>query len=141
METKTFLRVTGAVAAALWIGSLFLPALATCPGANEQWYDGYYLLLFGMFGVSFGILGWYANIPFIAAVAMLLRGTVPNIFLSGVALVLALSTFNHLRLAPDEGHMDPVCARGPGFWMWLCAVVIVFSVSAWTGFKQTRTST
>jgi hypothetical protein len=83
METKTFLRVTGVVAAALWIGSLFLPALATCPGANEQWYDGYYLLLFGMFGVSFGILGWYANMPFIAAVAMLLRGTVPNIFLSG----------------------------------------------------------
>jgi hypothetical protein len=91
-----------------------------------EWFDNQTVVWFGWAGFMFGQYGWYANVPFCFALIYLLLGKVPRSDgLPAAQLVLVACAFVPAPLAHNEGYSEPVCAFGPGFWLWILAQAIV----------------
>ncbi|HEU4619167.1 MAG TPA: hypothetical protein VFV10_14100 [Gammaproteobacteria bacterium] len=116
--------------ALLWGVSLALPAVRVRGGPV---FDGADLLLRGWQGAARGILAWYANPLFAAALALAaLRRDVAAAVLSLLALALALTSFAlepllELGMAsvPDIGFL-------PGLYVWLSALA---AAAVWSSLR------
>ncbi len=114
--------------AAAWLASLALPAIHLPSGAA---YDGAELLRRAWAAPRAGVYAWYANPLFVAAsVAAVLRWLRAAGVLSGVALVLALTSFAARPLARASGVAVPDWSFGAGFYLWLAALAALCA-AAW----------
>lgn len=114
--------------AALFAVSLALPAVTFRLGDGTDWLPGLTMLLLGWFDVFTGVVGWLANPLYGAgAVALVLRRRGLAVALFGGAVGLALSSVQlfHEGLMKDEsGQRHAVEHFGPGFYVWLAALVV-----------------
>ena len=125
------------IALACFVAALAYPAVGTCLGSAREvtWFENSNVLLFGWLAVFAFQPGWFANIPFAIAVFKLWRGQRVALPLVGAQAVLvgaALVTLHPslgFRLPHNEGFDEPVCALGPGFWLWVAAQATVLLVS------------
>ncbi len=104
---------------ALWAASLALPAVSVAGGPD---LDGLDILRRGWQGARAGVFAWYANPLFVIAVGM-------GIFawqrcagvISGLAVVLALTSFAASELAQGSGVAATALSFDIGFYLWLGA--------------------
>lgn len=121
---------------AAWALSLLMPAI-TARGAPT--FTGLDLLLQGWQGTSRGVFAWYANPLFVLAVTLAaLRRLRSAGALSGVALVLGLSSF--ATEAALRGSMEsvPSLSMRFGFYLWLSALAALFIWSCSCIYLQRR---
>lgn len=131
-----------AIVAALWIGSLAMPDIATCAYGQPQWAPGYETLITGWAGPlmvfwhpSFGMFAWYANVFLLICLSHMLRGRPPALHHAVSGIMLALTAFAPLYFYSDARGEDALCARGPGFWLWLSAFVVTAAAAVWEGSR------
>jgi hypothetical protein len=104
----------------IWVGSLFVPAIKVGTGTSAY---GWELLISGWRGWEAGVVAWYANPLFWAALlASARRLDRLALALSGTAALLALTSFT----APGvvslvTGVSIPKLAFLQGFFLWLAA--------------------
>jgi hypothetical protein len=120
-----------ALVAALWIAALVTPDLATCAYGPPQYAPGYETLITGWAGPlmvfwhpSFGMFAWYANVLLVVATVQMLRGRPPALHYALPGLALALTAFAPLYFYSSARGEDALCARGPGFWLWLSGFAV-----------------
>ncbi len=137
------------MALACFVAALAYPAVGTCLGSAREvtWFENSNILLFGWLAIFAGQPGWFANVPFAIAVFRLTRRqrvALPLIGVQAALLGIALVTLHPglgLRLPHNEGFDEPVCALGPGFWLWVAAQATVLLVSLsvlWRGGSVER---
>jgi hypothetical protein len=110
-----------AVFALLWTASLALPALRVRSGPM---LDGVDLLLRGWQGVSRGVVAWYANPLFIAALATAALGrSIAAAVLALLALALALTSFVLEPVLRMSMNRVPEVTLLGGVYVWLAAML------------------
>lgn len=111
---------------AIWAASLALPALAIEGAAVLTGWD---VLRTGWQGAGVHLLAWYANPLFVAGVVAVaaryygLAGVV-----SGLGVVLALTSFAAREIAAGAGFPLPALLLRAGFFVWLgalCALMVL----------------
>jgi len=127
-----------AIVAALWIAAMLTPDLATCAYGRPQWAPGYETLITGWAGPlmmvwhpSFGMFAWYANVFLLLSLAQMLRGRSPALHYALPGLMLALTAFAPLYFYSYARGEDALCARGPGFWLWLSSFAVTAVAAVW----------
>ena len=104
---------------ALWAASLALPAVRVAGGPD---LDGFDILRQGWQGARAGVFAWYANPLFVIAVCMgLFAWQRCAGVISGLALVLALTSFAASELAQGSGTAATALFFDIGFYLWLAA--------------------
>jgi hypothetical protein len=119
-------RTELAAIAVPWITALFLPAIRIVGGPPVR---GLELLEHGWRAAESGVLAWCANPLF--GVAMLLAAVGAYAAagcVSGVGLVLALTSFAAPQVARASGAAVPELYFEPGFYLWLLACL---ALPAW----------
>lgn len=131
-----------AIVAALWIGSLVTPDLATCAYGRPRWALGYVTLIMGWAGPlmmfwhpSVGMFAWYANVLLLVPMARMLAGRAPPMPYAAPALMLALTALAPLYFYSEGRGEDALCARGPGFWLWISAFAVTAAAAAWESLR------
>jgi hypothetical protein len=127
-----------AIVATLWIGAMATPDLATCAYGAPQWALGYQTLLTGWAGPlmvfwhpSFGMFAWYANAFLLICLVQMFRGRAPAAPHAVSGLMLALSALAPLTFYSEARGEDVLCARGPGFWLWIAAFAVTAAAAVW----------
>jgi len=127
-----------AIVAALWVSALATPNLAVCVYGPPQWGFGYHTLITGWAGPlmvfwhpSVGMFAWYANVLLLIAMARMLRGHAPPLRLAVPGLALSLTALAPLYFYSEARGQDALCARGPGFWLWIAAFAVTAAVALW----------
>ena len=122
-------RQVGLFILALWVGSLILPVFSTCrPGYDHV--GGWFLLLFGWFGVLVLMPAWLAN-GFILGIGITLAfGRRPPIWLGVLAVGFAATAWWWTAWQDDTGAV-PICHYHSGYWLWLAtaAVALIASIA------------
>lgn len=121
------------VIAAAYVGVLALPALSI-PGVGT--YSGLDMLFEGWQGVRAGVIAWFANPLFVAAVALAIgeyRRAAGSA--SGIGLVFALTSFAAVDLAAQNGVALPELGYLAGFYAWL-ALQLVLLAWCWIGIAR-----
>lgn len=115
---------------ALWAASLILPALRVGQGAP---FHGLDLLFKGWRGLLHGVVAWYANpLLWLALAAGCTRRYRAAAVLSGVALLLALSSAATTAVLAFQFETVPGLSLLAGFYVWLAAYALLFAwSSAW----------
>ncbi len=118
---------------ALWAVSLAAPALRVAGGPMLRGID---VLLQGWQAASHGLVAWYANPLLAAALLLAALGRIAGAaVLSGLALLLALSSFAiGPILALQMAHV-PAVTLLPGFYAWLAAIIALL---AWSTARAVR---
>ena len=131
-----------AIVAALWIGALVTPDVATCAYGQPLWAPGYVTLVTGWAGPlmmfwhpSFGMFAWYANLLLWVCMARMLTGHAPPLPYAVPGLMLALTALAPLYFYSEARGEDPLCGRGPGFWLWISAFAVTAAVAVWEGSR------
>jgi hypothetical protein len=122
-----------------------LPALVMSRGggAEESW-PGIQVLGLGWMGPLIGQLGWYANLPAGLALPFLLfRRCFIAAGILAVSLLLSLHTLAlfHQEIPANEGGVGPpyVLQRlGPGFYLWVASLLVLFLGSLALGVQERR---
>lgn len=70
--------------------------------------------------------GWYANIFYMASLALLNKAPIMALYTSFLGLLLASSVFS-MKTVFNNGQMTPILSFGSGFYFWLFAQIIVVS--------------
>ena len=112
-----------------WVVALFLPALEPQGAAA---LTGWEVLRTGWRGVTVGVLAWYANPLFVAAVAAsVLRRNKAAGILAGLALVLGLTAIATAELVTRAGYPSVALSFRAGFYVWVFALA---ALALWTGY-------
>lgn len=120
--------------ALLWTVSLALPALEA---RNGPMLDGADLLLRGWQGVSRGIVAWYANPLFIAALAASALGRrVAAAVLALLALALALTSFALEPVLRMSMNRVPEFTLLGGVYVWLAALLGLAFFTCATAYRE-----
>ena len=127
-----------AIVATLWIAAMVTPDLATCTYGEPRFAPGYEALITGWAGPlmmfwhpSFGMFAWYANVLLVICMAHMLRGRPPALSHALPGLMLALTALAPLYFYSDARGEDALCARGPGFWLWISSFAVTAAVAVW----------
>jgi hypothetical protein len=127
-----------AIVAALWIGALVTPDLATCAYDRPLWAPGYVTLITGWAGPlmmfwhpSIGMFAWYANVLLLICMARMLAGRAPPLPYAVSGLILALTALAPLYFYSEARGEDALCGRGAGFWLWISSFVVTAAAAAW----------
>ena len=119
-RVRGFVDQSMRVSALLFAASLALPAFYFAGGG---WIWGWYALLIGVLGYLGAHFAWFANVFYGVAGLFLRRGKPgPAVVWSLFALLLALS-FMFYDAFDWEGRQD-ILHWGPGYYVWLCAIVV-----------------
>jgi hypothetical protein len=130
------IRLGYAIAVALWLASLFLPA-AIVNGSMRL--TGYRVFMIGIDALSAGMPGWLANPLLVAAMAAgLLRRLRLATALSAIAVVLTLSSFYAPTLARARDLPVREVWFEVGFYLWLAACSLILATSAYALWIQKR---
>jgi hypothetical protein len=112
---------------ALYSVSLFLPALLF---ATRGPIEGYWVLLWGWWGLMGMSPAWLANVAFYAAgIACIARKDMFARWASGATLLLGLSSFAAKEWWFNEGSGTPIRALGSGFYLWMASFVLLLLAS------------
>ncbi|HEY5338174.1 MAG TPA: hypothetical protein VIJ85_08230 [Rhizomicrobium sp.] len=121
-------RSAGFLILGLWIVSLVLPAFSSC-NAGYRDTGGWFLLLFGWFGVLEMMPAWFANIFIVLIALLLIFHRRAPIWLGIPAAVLAATAWWWTAWQDDSGPV-PICHYQAGYWLWLAvgalALVVTF---------------
>ncbi|CAG8870860.1 hypothetical protein PS627_04180 [Pseudomonas fluorescens] len=116
--------------------SLLLYLLSLCFDGAKMTNGGHMpalqMLLYGAWGVPFGLFQWFAN-PLLA-LAMLCRRRFRRLalVLGLSALYLVCGTFGIERLPDNRSYaFHDVTALGAGFWLWLVAILVFCAGQGW----------
>ena len=127
-----------AIVATLWITAMVTPDLATCAYGEPQFAPGYETLITGWAGPlmmfwhpSFGMFAWYANVLLMICMVQMLRGRPPALQWALPGLMLALTALAPLYFYSDVRGEDALCARGPGFWLWISSFAVAAAAAIW----------
>jgi len=127
-----------AIVATLWIGAMVTPDLATCAYGEPLWALGYQTLITGWAGPlmvfwhpSIGMFAWYANVFLLISMVQMFRGRAPAAPNAVSGLLLALSALAPISFYSEARGEDALCARGPGFWLWIAAFVVTAAAAVW----------
>ncbi len=139
------LRVAMIVAVVLFFAlSLFLPA-AYFDASEASVWRGYAFLLSGWLGLLSDqhYVGWLANLLLIAAFILFCkRSYIPSSYLAGGSFFLSLDSLRIWisGLAPNEGGVvtHHLVAWGPGFYLWMGSIVVLFIASLMMREKISR---
>ncbi|GAB5347703.1 hypothetical protein [Alteriqipengyuania sp. 357] len=125
---------------AIWVATLFLPAVTVEHVNEDQTFPGLSVMLLGMF------LGWaifqfaaFANPVFLfalgygawrgdAAGRRMMRGF-------AVLLMLAIVSAAFWRILPDDSGPNPIIAHHAGFYLWLA---VMACAALWLWFTAPR---
>jgi hypothetical protein len=130
-------RIAGIVlATVLFLLSLGFNTLKLSQG-DSSFLLGFVCLLFG-----FEYLAWLANPFFLVSIILLsLNRSRVALATSTVSVILAATTFL-IQKAPfnEAGHMANVVGYGPGFYLWIASMSVIFvtSVLSTTLWKAKR---
>jgi hypothetical protein len=128
MENLVSRRSAGLLILILWLASLVLPAFSSC---NNGYPDtgGWFLLLFGWFGVFEFMPAWFANIFIVIIAGLLIFHRRAPIWLGIPAGLLAATAWWWTAWEDDSGPV-PVCHYQSGYWLWLgvgaLAMIVTF---------------
>lgn len=104
----------------IWIASLALPAVHLPSGAA---YDGLELLRRAWAAPRAGVFSWYANPLFVCAALLYGFGKLRAAgVVSGLALLLGLTSFAAEPVARASGAAVPPLRFGIGFYLWVTAL-------------------
>jgi hypothetical protein len=122
----------------------YLPALHMT--GQETMWRGVELLSFGIMSLKLGQLSWLANFLAIATVRAALLGQRKTVnILSAVTLLFALQTYTLLgkdiAIGRGDFNVVQVVAIGPGFYVWLLALMVPFIGSELHFFLDRRSPT
>lgn len=101
---------------------------------NEPYvWRGVHLLVLGVMGLKIGLYGWLANIPAALALRGVMQGWgIASPALSVLALLIGLHTLRvfgrDLQVGEHAYNIVHVVALGPGFYLWLLALLHPFFV-------------
>ena len=116
-------RLAGFLILALWVVSLILPVFSTCrPGYDHV--GGWFLLLFGWFGVFVLMPAWLANPLILGIGGTLAFGRRPPIWLGVLTAGLAATAWWWTAWQDDAGSA-PICRYHAGYWLWLVTAALV----------------
>jgi hypothetical protein len=131
-----------AIVAALWIGALLAPDLATCTYGEPEWGRGYVTLVTGwaaprmiFWHPSFAMFAWYGNVLLLMCMARMISGRPPVLPYAISGLMLAVSALAPVSFYSEARGADPLCARGPGFWLWLASFGVTAAAAAWEQWR------
>ena len=120
----------------LWGLAIAFPAIRTYTRSHGptyiNWFDNFTVLALGWGGLIFGQLGWFANPMLVANAIALWRGRQVTRGIWIVQIVLAGWSLIPTELGHNEAFTEPVCAYGPGFWLWMASQAIVIATAALT---------
>jgi hypothetical protein len=106
---------------ALYSVSLFLPALLF---NTRGPLEGYWVLIWGWWGLMGMSPAWLANLTFYAAgIACITGKDVFARWAGGLTLLLGLSSFAAKEWWFSEGSGTPIRALGSGFYLWMASFV------------------
>ena len=130
-------RVAGIVlAAVLFLSSLGFNTLILSQG-DSSFLIGFVCLLFG-----FSYVAWFANPLFLLSVVLLLLNRSGMALATSAASVILATTTFLIHKAPfnEAGHMADVVGYGPGFYLWIASMFVIFvtSVLSTTLWKAKR---
>jgi len=115
--------------------SLLLPAVR---GSGFPTQSGFDLLEQGAGAWRDGVVAWYANPVFFAALLLAWLGRYRTALgMAGLGLALALSSFSAATMAESAGRNVPAFDFGAGFYVWLGAFVAA-AVVAGLGIYRAR---
>jgi hypothetical protein len=91
------------------------------------------MLLYGPWGVAFGLFGWFANPLLGLAFLLRRRARWLSLLLGAWALYLGLASFGLERL-PDNRSYDfhDVTSLGVGYYLWVMAIAVFCAGQAWS---------
>ena len=115
-------QLVGFLVLAPWTLSLAVPVFSTCrPGYDHV--GGWFLLLFGWFGVFVFMPAWLANIFILAVGGVLAFGRRPPIWLGVLAGGFAATAWWWKEWQDDTGAV-PICHYHAGYWLWLASAAV-----------------
>jgi hypothetical protein len=107
----------------LYVASLLLPAVDG-PGFPAQ--SGRDMLAQGAGAWRDGVVAWYANPMLAIAIVLNWIGRCRlGLAAAVLALALALSSYSAAAVAGLAGRSVPAFSFGPGFYLWLAAMVVI----------------
>ena len=129
----------GAVIFGIYVLACASPAILFAPVGHQHilgnYVFGFRILLEGWLGVLFGIIAWYANLPFAFALALFLCGKCRAArWFSSVALAVALTSLfvrNYHFATPHGGGEREIYAYGFGFYAWIGSILLLTIGSFW----------
>jgi hypothetical protein len=128
--------------AALWGAAICLPSAFLAPPQGGM-LPGLALLVTGWAGYSVGQFAWFANLPFLVALGLILGRSTSTLFNSIVAgLIIGLASDAWLWRA-FYGEVSPtliVKAFGPGFYSWIAAMYGAALTLAWLTWRARGSS-
>jgi hypothetical protein len=118
----------------LFVAALPLPAIE---GAGFPAFSGLDVLRQGASAWRDGVIAWYANPVFFAALIIgLLRRYKLAIGVATVGLLVALSSFTAGTVAESAGRSVPAFGFAIGFYLWLLAFVTLIAASGTGIYKE-----
>jgi hypothetical protein len=124
------------VGIALWVGSLFLPAIE---GSGFPTLSGLDVLWQGASGWRNGVLAWYANPVLGAAILACWIGRYRFALAAGtLGLALGLSSFTAGAIAENAGRSVPPFGFAIGFYVWLAAFLAALAGALAGIYKVSR---
>jgi hypothetical protein len=125
----------------LFAASLCFPALYASLGDRTDSIYGFALLLVGWMGFgSLSNIAWFANPLFVAATRSFIgKRYRMSFFLGSLSLAFALTTLLKRKIEKNEaGHEWDIDQFGPGFYLWLSSIALLFMLTAVKWWAQRR---
>ena len=120
--------LAGGIAATLFAASLALPVATAQQTQGLATIMGYELLLIGPFGILNGQFGWLATPCLLIAIhaALIRRRPMTRTTAAIAILIMAAALIDALLWNdyPNDGGPGPLASHGPGFFLWVAAVVV-----------------
>jgi hypothetical protein len=130
------------IAALFWIVSLSVDVQIYDfrDAAYDSRTKGLILLIFGwLFGPLGLTVAWYANLPLLVCIGLMLFGRVPSFLTASVSLVLALTALFPMYFWDPRWGGGLSFVRGPAIWLWLASFVTVWLAVALLAWPNSRT--
>jgi len=115
-------RWAGLAILLLWTASLILPVFTTCRAGYDH-VGGWFLLMFGWFGILMLIPAWFANFFVLAVATILVLEMRPPIWLGLLGAILAATAWWWTAWQDDTGAV-PICHYHAGYWLWLAVAAL-----------------
>ena len=120
--TRSQRALAGGLIALVFLASL--PLHAALDGRTPE--D---VLLIGLAGIVIGQVGWFANLPIVVGVIMLLAGRKVALKLAIPAAALAMSSFLWSSMPNDSPTPTHILRHGAGYYLWLASALGLLLVS------------
>jgi hypothetical protein len=123
----TLRRTGGIIALALWVASLTQPAMWKCNNDRTA-IMGYDVAWAGWIDIVELQLGWFANPFMLWVMGRLMLSNRAGLWPAIIGLGLAICAFWWNTIGSEMGN-QPLCGRGPGFYLWIACAVLLAAIA------------